>query len=175
MLSKYLLPVAVLALTISGASNVATWAKLSAERKAHQSFRLKTAEADTLRSETARIAEAGHRAKERTQAETLQAITQKATDEKNRLAADLQRALDGLRNRPERPAAAGGAVPPGAADPVACTGAQLYRPDGEFLARESARADGLRLQLAACQAAYDAAVILTAPDHVGDVNKMVKP
>jgi len=120
------------------------------------------AQAEQLRSETARLAEAGHRAREQAHAATLQAITQKAADEKTRLAADLQRALDSLRNRPERPAS-GGDVPTGAADPVACTGAGLYRPDAEFLVREAARADSIRLQLAACQAAFDAAVDLTAP------------
>ncbi len=155
--------VAIGTLAVLLATNAYTAWQLSAERKAHQSFRLEIAEADTLRSETARIAEAGHRARERAQADTLQAITEKAANEKTRLAADLRAAVDSLRNRPQRPAAAGGAVPPGAADPVACTGAGLFRSDAEFLVRESARADGLRLQLAACQASYDAAVILTAP------------
>lgn len=123
------------------------------------------AQAEQLRSETARLAEAGHRARERTHAEALQAVQTKAAHEKHRLAADLQRALDSLRNRPERPAAAGGDVPTGAADLVACTGAGLFRSDGEFLAREAARADQLRADLQSCQAAYDAAVTLTAaPD-----------
>ena len=64
-----------------------------------------------------------------------------------------------LRDRPERPA--GGAVPTGGAGQVACTGAQLYRPDAAFLIGESAAADQLRLDLADCQARYDSAVRLT--------------
>lgn len=163
MIARFAAPALALALAASLAGNVASWAKLSAERNAHQSFRLEIAQAEQLRSETARIAEAGNRAKERTQAETLQAITQKAADEKNRITADLRAALDSVRNRPQRPAAGGGAVPPGAADPVACTGAGLFRSDAEFLVRESARADGLRLQLSACQAAYNAAALMAAP------------
>lgn len=156
-------PVLLFALAASLAVNVATWAKLSAERNAHNSFRAATAQAEQVRSETARKAEAGHRARERAQADTLQAITEKAANEKNRLAADLRAAVDSLRNRPQRPATAGGAVPPGAADPVGCTGASLFAEDAAVVIREAARADGIRLQLAACQAAFDSAVILTAP------------
>ena len=126
-------------------------------------LRTKHAQAEQVRSETARLAEAGHRARERTNAETLQAIQTKADHEKTRLAADLRAALDSLRNRPQRPAAAGGDVPPSAADPVACTGASLFAEDADAALREAARADSLRLQLAACQAQYNAAVILTAP------------
>ena len=163
MIARFAAPALALALAVSLAGNVASWAKLSAERNAHHSFRAATAQAEQVRSETARKAEAGHRARERAQADTLQAITEKAEHEKTRLAADLRAAVDSLRNRPQRPAAAGGAVPTGAADPVACSGAGLFRSDAEFLVRESARADGLRLQLAACQAAYNGAVILTAP------------
>ena len=65
--------------------------------------------------------------------------------------------VDSLRDRPDRPAD-GGSVPGAAtagADPATgCTGAELYRPDGEFLAGEAARADQLRLALATCIAAY---------------------
>jgi hypothetical protein len=38
-----------------------------------------------------------------------------------------------------------------------CTGAELYRTDSEFLAREAARADELRLSLKQCYAQYEAA------------------
>ena len=65
--------------------------------------------------------------------------------------------LDGLRDRPERPDSGG--VPEGAGVgaelATGCTGAQLYRPDGEFLAREAARADQLRIALNACIRAYN--------------------
>jgi hypothetical protein len=37
-----------------------------------------------------------------------------------------------------------------------CDGSQLFREDGEFLARESARADEIRVSLLACYAQYEA-------------------
>lgn len=149
---------AALALT-----NCATGHQRDTARQQLAQARSAHAQAEATRAETARLAEAGHRARERAHAATLQATNQKAHDEKNRLALDLRRALNSLRHRPERPATAGGDVPESAADGMACTGDQLYRPDGEFLAREATRADQLRIDLSACQAAYDAAVILTAP------------
>ena len=121
--------------------------------------KLELSETREAYAEAARVAEAGNRAAERTHAEEIATIQQKADHEKTALFADVARLADSLRKRPERPAS--GAMPSGAADPVGCTGAQLYRADGEFLAGETARAENLRLQLAACQAAYDSAVKLT--------------
>jgi hypothetical protein len=37
-----------------------------------------------------------------------------------------------------------------------CTGEKLYRPDGEFLAREAARGDELRILLKQCRDQYEA-------------------
>ena len=69
----------------------------------------------------------------------------------------LRVALDGLRNRPtERSAATGFATNP-AGNPEGATGAQLSKPDGQFLAGEAARADTLRAALAGCYRDYDAA------------------
>lgn len=112
-------------------------------------------------AEVARKAEAGYRARERTHAAELASISKGTADETRALAATVARLVGELRNRPERPA--GGAVPTGGASPVACTGAQLYRPDALAFAGEAARADSLRLQLADCQAKYDSAVRLTNP------------
>ena len=145
-----------------GAGGAWVWQSNKYERRIAE-LQTQHAQAEQVRSETARLAEAGHRARERVQADTLQAITEKAANEKTRLAADLRAAVDSLRNRPQRPAAAGGAVPTGAADQLACTGASLFAEDADAALREAARADSLRLQLAACQAAFDSAVILTAP------------
>jgi hypothetical protein len=65
---------------------------------------------------------------------------------------NLDIALDGLRDRPERPAG----MPEGARTGCAGgTGAELSRPDGEFLAREAARADGIRAGLEACYSVID--------------------
>jgi small-conductance mechanosensitive channel len=59
----------------------------------------------------------------------------------------LNATVEQLRQRPERvpvtPACEG------------ATGAELSRPDAEFLAREAARADRLRQALAACYQLYD--------------------
>lgn len=97
--------------------------------------------------------------RERAAHQALLAIEQKASHEKNDLQRRVAALADSLRQRPERPAE----LPPaaGAADPVACTGAELYRPDAAFLVREAGRADQLRVELAACQASYDQAVRLT--------------
>lgn len=69
----------------------------------------------------------------------------------------LAAAVAGLRERPARDSA--GSVPrdPATGAAIGATGADLFRQDGEFLARESARADTLRLRLTECQAAYSAA------------------
>jgi hypothetical protein len=79
-------------------------------------------------------------------------------NEKARIAADHDRLIAGLRDRPDRPS--DGSLPEAAtagAGPVTgCTGAQLYRPDGEFLAGEARRADELRAALGVCAAAYNA-------------------
>lgn len=102
-------------------------------------------------------------ARQREQA--LQVTADRIREEKNREIAALNRrhaaAIDSLRNRPERPAWGTSPVPQAAGDrPAAagCTGSELYRPDAEFLVGLAQRADTIRLQLAACQAAYQSAV-----------------
>jgi len=71
-----------------------------------------------------------------------------------RLDADLAAALAGLSDRAPRPGAVDLPAPAGPGANPGCTGAQLYREDGQFLARESARANRLLADLAQCQAAY---------------------
>jgi hypothetical protein len=123
------------------------------------SVKLELAETRESYAEVARLAEASNRAAERTHTAELASITQRTADENRALADSVARLSRSLQDRPPRPAS--GAVPTGAADAVACTGASLHREDGEFLVREAARADTYRLQLAECQAAYDSAVKLT--------------
>ena len=65
---------------------------------------------------------------------------------------NLDLALDGLRARPERPAAD---AKPAPADCPCGTGAGLCRPDAEFLAREAARANDIRAGLDACYQVID--------------------
>lgn len=101
----------------------------------------------------------GLRQREQQAAQALLSIQQKAAHEKRDLQRRIDVLVDSLRERPERPPEP--ATAQGAADPVACTGAELYRPDAAFLVREAARADQVRADLAACQAAYDQAVTLT--------------
>lgn len=126
-----------------------------------QGWRLESDIADLRanHAEAARAAEASARSKEQAAAKSLATIEQKASNEKARLSADLAAAHRELRNRPERPAS--GDVSKGPAGGLGCTGATLYRQDAEALVREAGRADGVRLQLEACQAKYDAAVKLT--------------
>ena len=62
-----------------------------------------------------------------------------------------------LRDRSERPAENGSVSGTATNGPAAagCTGEKLYRPDGEFLAREAARADELRILLKQCRDQYE--------------------
>jgi hypothetical protein len=61
-----------------------------------------------------------------------------------------------LSNRADRPAdpPAGAASSPRPST-SGCTGAELYRPDGEFLVREARRAETLRAALRQCYAQYE--------------------
>lgn len=65
---------------------------------------------------------------------------------------NLDAALNGLRDRPERPIG----MPEGArAGCTGGTGAELSRPDAGFLAGEAARADDIRAGLVACYEVMD--------------------
>jgi hypothetical protein len=76
-----------------------------------------------------------------------------------RLAADFAAVISSLHNRTDRPG--DGSLPQssgaGTEPARGCTGAELYRQDSEFLAREAQRADQLRIALKTCIGAYDAA------------------
>lgn len=152
LLNRYTAGAAALAVVAAGA----WWYRSHLIQAGYNTARV---EIEAHYSEVARKAEAGYRARERQHSTDLANITQRTADETRALAASVARLAGELRNRPERPA--GGSVPTGGAGPVACTGAQLYRPDAEFLVWESARANQLRIDLADCQAKYDSAVRLT--------------
>lgn len=68
--------------------------------------------------------------------------------------ARLQSQLIGLRNRPNRPVILPSVPRPGC---EGATGAELSKPDAEFLVREAARADAIRAGLSACYAVIDGA------------------
>jgi hypothetical protein len=62
-----------------------------------------------------------------------------------------------LRDRSERPTTEASTLPStttNGSTATGCTGKELYRPDGEFLAREAARADELRILLRQCYKQY---------------------
>lgn len=108
------------------------------------------------------IARNGLRAIEKTI--TAQQELNDANETKDRAHADVlanivgerDRLLASLRNRPARPPeGAAHAADPAPVEPAtSCTGAALYREDGEFLAGEAARADRVLAELEACQSKY---------------------
>jgi hypothetical protein len=106
-------------------------------------------------------AQAEQEMKARQKEQALQALIDKQRkehrNEVNRIVREYAVLTDSLRNRPERPSDAGLPESPDARTehPTGCTGAQLYRGDSEFLAREAHRADQLRIALQACTSAYD--------------------
>lgn len=118
---------------------------------------------DQERAKTAK-AHADEQARARAREQTLQRQADQDRQEKHHEIARLTRqrdaALDGLRQRPDRPAdAPSQAAAPAQPGPSApgCTGDQLYRPDAAFLVGEAARADFIRVELSQCQARYQAA------------------
>ena len=103
------------------------------------------------------------RADAETKTRQLQTDTDQARKEKTDALQQLDRTsralAERMRQRPERPASGAGLPAPASPGSAAsgCTGAELYRSDGEFLVRESARADAIRIELQACYAAYERA------------------
>jgi hypothetical protein len=111
-------------------------------------------------AQEAEYAAAQAAAREKEQA--LQANADQLRQEKDReirnLNARATALSNSLRDRQERPTAEASAVPSATTNgPVAtgCTGEKLYRPDGEFLAREAARGDELRILLKQCRDQYE--------------------
>lgn len=98
----------------------------------------------------------------RAREQNLQIQADRLREEKDReirnLNARATALTNSMRERPSRPTAEASAVSSTAeARPAAtgCTGKELYRPDGEFLAREAARADEARVLLKQCREQYD--------------------
>ena len=99
-----------------------------------------------------------------------EALKREYKRETDRIAADRDRLLASLRDRPERPA--GGAdMPDGAASGAGCTGAGLARPDAEFLVGYAADAERLQSALATCQAAYDAVRAATQKLRIDSISR----
>ncbi len=97
--------------------------------------------------------------------QALQAGADRLRQEKDREIRNLNARAAALSNvvreRPTRPTTEASAVPSTAeARPAAagCTGKELYRPDGEFLAREATRADETRVLLKQCREQYETVI-----------------
>ena len=119
----------------------------------------KYAERDRKTLEALNLAERAARSKEQALTDQIAKSKQDEANAQAALSAARGRIADLLRQRPARPASVPGATAtPAAGETVAgCTGRQLYRDDGEFLKRESERADTIRLALKQCYTQYDAA------------------
>ena len=101
-------------------------------------------------------------ARDRTTQDLQAAATQQRSDKNaqiTRLDADLADALKRLSNRADRPSSADMPQDTAAGTAARCTGAELYRADAGFLAREAARAERVVAELGECQAAYSRAVM----------------
>lgn len=103
-------------------------------------------------------AQAAAREKEQQLQTSADRIRQEKDREIRNLNARATALSNSLRDRPERPAAVASTVPGTASTGPAvavCTGAELPRPDAEFLAGEAARADEIRAALKQCYAQYE--------------------
>lgn len=140
----YMILAAVLFLAVT---NAWTWARATNIADTKWTAKIQTERAK---------AEADARATEQRQQEAANAITRRHTAEVSTVRRNLELALDSLRNRPERPAV--GMPEAARADYKGGTGAELFRADAEFLAREAARADEQRAGLDACYRYIDAAM-----------------
>jgi hypothetical protein len=104
-------------------------------------------------------AQAEARVKEQELQSNADAIRQEKDREIRNLNARTVALTNSLRDRSERPTTEASPLPStttNGSTPTGCTGKELYRPDGEFLAREAARADELRFLLKQCRDQYEA-------------------
>ena len=140
----YMILAAVLFLAVT---NAWTWARATNIADTKWTAKIQTERAKS---------EADARATEQRHQEAANAIARRYTAEVSTVRRNLDLALDSLRDRPERPAA--GMSEAARADCEGGTGAELFRADAEFLAREAARADEQRAGLDACYRHVDAAM-----------------
>lgn len=141
MPSPYLIIAALLALI---------GAYLGGNYHGHQAERTEwTARIEKERADAAQAARTEEQAKQ----EKANAILTKQSADLRRINQRLLSDLSELRNRPERSAGVSEAP---RASCAGGTGAELSRPDAEFLAGEAARADEIRAGLVACYGYLDA-------------------
>ena len=101
---------------------------------------------------------------EQSMQESVDAIVNHLSAERDHVAGERDRALRELRNRPERASGVSEAPRP---DCQGATGAELSRADAEFLVGEAARADAQRAALAACYEAFDGIATAKGGDPSG--------
>ena len=144
MPSPILILAAVLFLAVT---NAWTWARATNIADTRWTAKIQTERAK---------AEADARATEQRHQEAANVIARRYSTEVATVRRNLDLALDSLRNRPDRPAT--GMPEAARADCEGGTGAELFRADAEFLAREAARADEQRAGLDACYRHVDTAM-----------------
>ena len=89
---------------------------------------------------------------------TIEKLGNQTNDQISALNSNLNSAIAGLRNRPDRPSQSNlSNNTTDAKTSTGCTGAGLYSRDGEFLSRLATDTAKLQLSLKACYAKYDAA------------------
>lgn len=115
------------------------------------------ADVDRQRAEIRAADERAERTKEQTWAERVGQVEQEKTNAIAQVQAAGAAALNSerMRQRAERRPAPSGAVGQSAPTCQGTTGAELSRPDAEFLIGEATRADVQREALGACYKAYD--------------------
>lgn len=141
-------PIIILAaLLFLAVTNAWTWAKATNIADTKWTAKIQTERAK---------AEAEARATEQRHQEAANANSRRHAAEVSTVRRTLDIALDSLRDRPDRHA--GGMPEVSRANCAGATGAELSRPDAEFLAREAARADEQRAGLDACYRHIDTAM-----------------
>lgn len=115
------------------------------------------ADVDRQRAEIRAADERDARSIEQTWAERVGQVEQEKTNAIAQVQAAGAAALNSerMRQRAERRPAPSSSAGQGAATCQGTTGAELSRPDAEFLIREATRADAQRESLGACYKAYD--------------------
>ena len=151
---------AILAVSCSQASGLRV--EVAHAEKAASAIQLRLETERRTAADRARDESEASRKREKELQDQADAARKADQHEISRIAAERDRAIGELRNRPARPAASSSAIGvptnPGAGQAAAgCTGAQLYREDAQFLVGEFARAETIRKALRSCYTAHDRA------------------